>query len=154
MVSDWMDILGHHCLLMGLSTNPSVSLVEFHRHWHCGVSLGIKCLCHFVSLCHSFSTTGQKGEVCRLCTGKGAGEPGPPGPPGQPGFPGNNTCSIKKNVHIEMYCVRASRVAQRSKALHRSARGDTTYPAWITGCTTTGWARESHRAAHNWPSFG
>ncbi|CDR06146.1 unnamed protein product [Oncorhynchus mykiss] len=44
------------------------------------------------------------------------------------------------------------RVAQRSKTLHLSARGVTTDPGSIPGCITTGCDRESHRAAHNWPS--
>ena len=42
----------------------------------------------------------------------------------------------------------ASRVAQRSKAMHRSARGFTTDPGSFTGCITTCRDRESHRAAH------
>ena len=39
-----------------------------------------------------------------------------------------------------------SRVAQRSKALHLSARGVTTDPGLIPGCITTGRDWESHRA--------
>ena len=41
-----------------------------------------------------------------------------------------------------------SRVAQWSKALHLSARGNTTDPGLIPGCTTTGrdWV------VHIWPS--
>ena len=39
-----------------------------------------------------------------------------------------------------------------SKALHRSARGVTTDLGSIPGSITTGHDRESHRAAHNWPS--
>ena len=48
----------------------------------------------------------------------------------------------------------ASGVAQRSKALHRSANGVTTDPGLIPGCITTSRDPESHSAAHNWPSFG
>jgi hypothetical protein len=44
-------------------------------------------------------------------------------------------------------------VAQQSKALHHSAIGVTTDPGSILGCITTGSDRESHRAAHNWPSI-
>ena len=47
-----------------------------------------------------------------------------------------------------------SRVAQRSKALHLSARGVTTDPGSIPGCITTGREWESHRAAHNCSGFG
>jgi hypothetical protein len=44
-------------------------------------------------------------------------------------------------------------VAQRSKALHFSARGVTTVPGLNPGCITSGRDCESHRAAHNWPSI-
>ena len=43
-----------------------------------------------------------------------------------------------------------SRMVQRSKALHLSARGITTDPGSIPGCFTTSRDQESHRAAHNW----
>ena len=49
-------------------------------------------------------------------------------------------------------CIWGFRVAQRSKALHFSARGVTTDPGLIPCCITTGRDRESHRTAHNWPS--
>jgi hypothetical protein len=43
-------------------------------------------------------------------------------------------------------------VAQRSKAPHLSARGDTTDPGSIAGCIPTGRDWESHRAAHIGPA--
>eukprot|EP00063_Salmo_salar_P069143 XP_014043978.1 PREDICTED: uncharacterized protein LOC106597293 [Salmo salar] len=46
----------------------------------------------------------------------------------------------------------ASRVAQRSKALHHSARGITTDPGSIPGCDAAGRDRKTHEAAHNWLS--
>jgi hypothetical protein len=46
-----------------------------------------------------------------------------------------------------------SRVVQRSKALHLSARGITIDSGSIPGCITTGCVWESHREAHNWPSI-
>jgi hypothetical protein len=48
--------------------------------------------------------------------------------------------------------IQGSRVAQRSKALHLSARGVTTDPGRIPGCITTGRDWESHRVAQNWSS--
>uniref|UniRef100_A0A8C8F416 Peptidyl-prolyl cis-trans isomerase n=1 Tax=Oncorhynchus tshawytscha TaxID=74940 RepID=A0A8C8F416_ONCTS len=45
-----------------------------------------------------------------------------------------------------------SQVAQRSKALHFSARGVTTVPGSKPGCITTGHDWESHMAAYNWTS--
>uniref|UniRef100_A0A8C8JIR8 RNA helicase n=1 Tax=Oncorhynchus tshawytscha TaxID=74940 RepID=A0A8C8JIR8_ONCTS len=50
------------------------------------------------------------------------------------------------------YVLTLTRVEQRSKALHLSARGVTTDPGMIPGCITTGHDRESHRVALNWPS--
>ena len=50
------------------------------------------------------------------------------------------------------YVLTLTRVEQRSKALHLSARGVTTDPGMIPGCITNGRDRESHRAALNWPS--
>ena len=47
-----------------------------------------------------------------------------------------------------------SRVAQRAKALHLSARGVTTDPGLIPGCITTGYDWESHWAVHNLLGFG
>jgi hypothetical protein len=44
-------------------------------------------------------------------------------------------------------------VAQRSKALHLSARGVTKNPGLILGCITTDCDWESHRAVHNWPAW-
>ena len=44
-------------------------------------------------------------------------------------------------------------MAQRSKALHLSARGVTTDPGSIPSCSTTRSDLESHMAAHNWPSI-
>jgi hypothetical protein len=52
---------------------------------------------------------------------------------------------------IYFYDIWGSRVVQRSKALHLSARG-VTDPGSIPGCITTGCDLESHRAAHSWPS--
>uniref|UniRef100_A0A8C7FGJ8 RNA helicase n=1 Tax=Oncorhynchus kisutch TaxID=8019 RepID=A0A8C7FGJ8_ONCKI len=50
------------------------------------------------------------------------------------------------------YVLTLTRVEQRSKALHLSARRVTTDPGMIPGCITTGHDRESHRVALNWPS--
>uniref|UniRef100_A0A8C7LJL4 Syntaxin 17 n=1 Tax=Oncorhynchus mykiss TaxID=8022 RepID=A0A8C7LJL4_ONCMY len=44
-------------------------------------------------------------------------------------------------------------LAQRSKVLHRSAKGITTDPGSILDCITTSCDLEPHRAAHNWPSI-
>ena len=46
-----------------------------------------------------------------------------------------------------------SRVAQRSKALHCSARNITTDLGSIPGCVTASRDRETHEAAHNCPSI-
>jgi hypothetical protein len=69
-------------------------------------------------------------------------------------------CTILTNANISpelgnltsCSCLGGSRVAQRSKALHLSARGVTTDPGLIPGCITPGRDWECHRAAHNWPS--
>jgi hypothetical protein len=53
---------------------------------------------------------------------------------------------------LKLSYLRAFRVAQRSKALHQSTSGVTTDLGSIQGCITTGCDRESHRAAHNWPT--
>ena len=45
-----------------------------------------------------------------------------------------------------------SRMEQRSKALHLSARGVITVHFSNPGCITSGRDWESHRMAHNWPS--
>uniref|UniRef100_A0A8C7JI96 C3H1-type domain-containing protein n=1 Tax=Oncorhynchus kisutch TaxID=8019 RepID=A0A8C7JI96_ONCKI len=47
--------------------------------------------------------------------------------------------------------LKGSQVAQRSKALHLSARGITTDPGSIPGCITTGHDWESQSEVHNWP---
>ena len=52
----------------------------------------------------------------------------------------------------QQQCSKSSRVAQRSNALHLSARGITTDPGSIPGCITTGCDWKSHRVAHHWPS--
>ena len=63
--------------------------------------------------------------------------------------------SLKKNVlQQNQNNDRGSGVAQRSKALHRSARGVTTDPGLIPSCITTGCDLKSHRAVHNWPRVG
>ena len=46
----------------------------------------------------------------------------------------------------------SSRVAQRSKALHRSTSGVSTDAGYIAVCVAAGCERETHEAAHNWPS--
>ena len=50
------------------------------------------------------------------------------------------------------FIILGSWVAQRSKALHLSAKCVTTDLGSITGCITTGRDWESHRAVHNWSS--
>ena len=55
-------------------------------------------------------------------------------------------------IFIKRISTRASRVAQRSMALHLSARGVTTDLGLIPGCVTTGRDRESHKAEHNCPA--
>ena len=59
----------------------------------------------------------------------------------------SQTCGFR------MFDVVDTQVAQRSKALHISARVVTTDRGSIPGCITTGYDWESRRAAHNWPSI-
>ena len=67
-----------------------------------------------------------------------------------------STVHILERIFIFPFLIKidfgVSQVVQRSKALHRSARGITTDLGSIQGCITTGCDRESNRAAHNWPS--
>jgi hypothetical protein len=69
--------------------------------------------------------------------------------------------SVHENVTVKVMFIcttsrtasyQGSRVAQRSKTLHLSARRATVVPGLNPGCITSGCARESHVAAHNWPS--
>jgi hypothetical protein len=68
----------------------------------------------------------------------------------------DNTLKMSFNLsgsnRLLLLFTRYSRVVQRSKALHPSAKGVTTDPGSIVGCITTGRDQESYRAAHNWPS--
>ena len=61
--------------------------------------------------------------------------------------------SLAAFTQVPNYDVFDSRVAQRSKAPHLSARGITKDPGSIPGCITTGCNWESNRVAQNLPSF-
>jgi hypothetical protein len=56
------------------------------------------------------------------------------------------------DVSFKIWNGRTSRVAQWSKALHHSARGVATDPGSIPGCVAASRNRETHEAAHKWPS--
>ena len=59
-----------------------------------------------------------------------------------------------RSITVLQYCVIGLHVAQRSKALHLSARGVTTVPGSKPGCITSVCDWQSHKAVYNWPSIG
>ena len=64
----------------------------------------------------------------------------------------NVTLPIPCTVHYFEQGPKGSRLAQRSKPLHLSARGINTVTGSNPGCITSGRDWESHRVVHNWPN--